>query len=135
MAVQADRVQAYDSALDTTAEPTARITRTQTIPDPSKTYKFRIRIKNQDSLPIPVAQIVSITKTSNTVSRIVFDRDISTVLTSGATGSLINLYGVRDQTANVFPNITTPVNITTIVNSTTIDITHGTAGSGAVSYG
>lgn len=135
MAIQADRIQVTDSALDSTAEASARLTRTQTIPDPSKKYKFRIRVKNQDSLPIPVAQIVSINKTSNTVSRITFDRDISSILVAGATGTLITLYGVRDQTANVFPNITTPTTVTTIVNSTTIDITHGTAGSGATSYG
>ncbi len=127
LAVQADRVQFYDSGLDATAEPTARLTRTQTIPDPSKAYKFRIRVKNQDALPVPVAQIVSINKTSNTTSRIVFDRNISSIFTAGATGSYITLYGVRDQTANVFPNITTPTTIIAIVNSTTIDITHGTA--------
>lgn len=135
MAIQGDRVQVTDSALDSTAEASARITRTQTIPDPSKKYKFRIRVKNQDSLPIPVAQIVSINKTSNTVSRIVLDRDISSILVAGATGSYINLYGVRDQTASFFPNITTPVAITTIVNSNTIDVAHGTLGSGATSYG
>lgn len=135
MAIQGDRVQVTDSALDSTAEASARITRTQTIPDPSKKYKFRIRVKNQDSLPIPVAQIVSINKTSNTVSRIVLDRDISSILVAGATGSYINLYGVRDQTASFFPNITTAVAITTIVNSTTIDIAHGTLGSGTTSYG
>lgn len=135
MAIQADRIQVTDSALDSTAEASARITRTQTIPDPSKKYKFRIRVKNQDSLPIPVAKIVSINKTSNTTSRITLDRDISSILVAGATGTVITLYGVRDQTANVFPNITTPTTVTTIVNSTTIDITHGTAGSGTTSYG
>lgn len=53
-------------------------------------------------------------------------------MTAGLTQ--INLYGVRDRTANVYPNITTPVTVTAIPANNQIDITHGTV-SGTVSYG
>ena len=132
LAIQGDRIQWHSSGIDSTAETTNHLVRTQVIPDVSKTYKLRLRFRNSDSFPVVDAQIVSIVKTSATTSRVTLDRNINTVMTAGLTQ--INLYGVRDRTANVYPNITTPVTVTAIPANNQIDITHGTV-SGTVSYG
>lgn len=132
LVIQGDRIQWFGSAVDSGAEPAQYGLRTQVIPDTTKTYKLRLRFRNTDSFPIVDAQIVSIVKTSATTSRVTLDRNINTVMTAGLTQ--INLYGVRDRTANVYPNITTPVTVTAIPSNNQIDITHGTV-SGTVSYG
>ena len=129
--LQADRVQWHYSGADGSSGSSTSFAPDTVVPNPAKQYKFRIRARNNESLTIPVAQIVSITKLNNTTSRVVMDRAVPeiTVLTP------INLYGARDQTASYFPNITTATNPTNIVNTTTFDIPHGTLGSGAVTYG
>jgi len=132
LAIQGDRIQWHSSGIDSTGETTNHLVRIQVIPDVAKTYKLRLRFRNTDSFPVVDAQIVSIVKTSATTSRVTLDRNINTVMTAGLTQ--INLYGVRDRTANVYPNITTPIAITAIPANNQIDITHGTV-SGTVSYG
>jgi len=46
--VQADRIQAYDSPVDSLVQTTGRLLRTQVCPDPSVDYKVRIRCTNNN---------------------------------------------------------------------------------------
>jgi len=124
---QADRVQWYDSNVDTTNQTSNRLLRTQVCPDPSKTYKFRIRTKNNKSLTVPTAQIVSVTKSGSTTATIVFDRPHGLTTTDQ-----IVAYGVRDQTN--FANLTAATAIASVVNTTTITCIWG-ASVTATSYG
>ena len=60
LALQADRLQWHDSAVDSTSLTTSRYFRTQVIPGSSKQYKLRFRFTNNKSISAPVAQIVII---------------------------------------------------------------------------
>lgn len=71
----------------------------QTTPDASKSYKLRFRARNLANNTIPVAKIVSISKSGTTTATITLDRDVSTILN---TASYISISGVRDITN--FPN-------------------------------
>lgn len=108
-ALQADRVQAYDSGVDAVAVTTNRILRTQIVPDSTKNYKLRFRATNTKGVSIPNIDIISATKTSGSAT--------ATVTTNGnhglTTGDWIVVYGVRDQTnflyaATPFQVLSTP---------------------------
>jgi hypothetical protein len=122
--IQSDRVQWPDSPVDSVAEMTGRLTRTQVCPNPDKTYKLRIRATNNKALTVPIAQIVSVTKTGSTTATVVLDRPVSLTLLDQLVG-----YGPRDQ-AN-FPNLVAATAITQIIDSTTIQVVWGATTTGA----
>jgi len=126
--VQSDRVQWSDIAVDSTSLASNRLLRTQVCPNPNKQYKLRIRTKNNKGLTVPVAQIVSIVKTGTTTATVT--TDIPHLLTNT---SQINLYGVRDQAAASFPNLTAATAIT-VTGANTFTVLIGTA-STVTSYG
>ena len=124
--VQSDRTQWADSAVDAVAQTSSRLLRTQVCPDPSLSYKLRIRATNNKSLTVPNAQIVSATKTGTTAATVVTDRPHG--LTSG---DQIVAYGARNTTD--FPNLTTAIAVT-VVDATTFIVVWGGAVT-ATTYG
>lgn len=127
--LQSDRIQWADSAVDATSQMSNRGLRTQVAPDPSESYKLRIRATNNKALTVPVAQVVSATKTASTTVTIVTD-----VAHGLALGDLVVIYGIRDQTATSFPNLLTATAVASVVDATTFTIIQGTSGT-ATSYG
>ena len=127
--VQADRTQWADGAVDAVAQTTSRLLRTQVCPDPSATYKVRIRCTNNKSLTVPNAQIVSAVKTGTTTATITTDRPHGLVATDP-----VVVYGIRDQAAASFPNLLTATAVASVVDATTFTIVIGTAGT-VTSYG
>lgn len=124
--VQSDRTQWADSAVDAVAQTSSRLLRTQVCPDPSLSYKLRIRATNNKSLTVPNAQIVSATKTGTTAATVV------TATPHGLTsGDLIVAYGARNTTD--FPNLTTAIAVT-VVDATTFTVVWGGAVT-ATTYG
>lgn len=122
-----DYLQLTDAAVDATAQATNRVKRTQVIPDPRNNYKLRIRATNNDSLTVPTAQIVSVSKSGTTTATIVFDRAHGLT-----TADVIVAYGVRDQTN--FANLTTATAVASVVDANTITAVWGSAVT-ATSYG
>ena len=127
--LQSDRVQWADSAVDATTQMTSRAVRTQVAPDPSESYKLRIRATNNKALTVPVAQIVSAVKSGTTTAVITTDVPHGLV-----TGDPVVIYGIRDQTASAFPNLLTATAVGTVGSTTTFEIVIGTAAS-VTSYG
>jgi len=123
---QSDRVQWVDSPVDSVAQTTNRLLRTQVCPSPNKTYKLRVRAVNNKSLTVPVAQIVSIVKTGTTTATVTTDTPHGLT-----TLDQVGIYGARDQAA--FPN-TAPVAVSSIVSATVFTVVIGTA-STTTSYG
>lgn len=125
--MQTDRIQWADSPVDSNAQMSSRGVRTQVCPDPEETYKLRIRATNNKALTVPIAQIVSVSKTGTTTATIVFDRPhLLTTL------DVIVAYGVRDQTN--FANLTTATAVVSVVDAQTITVVWGSAVT-ATSYG
>lgn len=124
---QSDRLQWMDAPIDTTAQATARSTRTQVIPNPSKSYKLRFRATNNKGLTVPNAQIVSAAKAGSTTATIV--TDVPHGLT---TGDVFVAYGVRDQTN--FANLATATAVASVVNETTFTAVWGSSAT-VTSYG
>jgi hypothetical protein len=127
--IQADRTQWADSAVDATAQMTSRAVRTQVCPDPTENYKLRFRATNNASLTVPNAQIVSAVKTGTTTATITTDHPHGLVL-----GDPVVIYGIRDQAAASFPNLTTATAVASVVDAVTFTIVIGTA-STVTSYG
>lgn len=127
--VQADRTQWSDYAVDGLAASSSRLVRTTVCPDPSVPYKLRIRANNAKSLSVPVAQIVTAVKTGTTTATITTDQPHG--LTAG---DLVTVYGIRDQAAASFPNLTTATAVASVVDPTNFTIVIGTA-STVTSYG
>jgi hypothetical protein len=125
---QADRTQWADGAVDAVAATTSRLLRTQVCPDPSVSYKLRIRTNNSKALTIPNAQIVSAVKTGTTTATITTD-----VAHNYVTGDTVVIYGIRAQGATEFPNLTTATAVT-VTGANTFTIVIGTAGT-VTSYG
>ena len=121
--VQADRVQFYDSAVDSTAKQTNRALRTQVVPTPSKTYKLRFKATNTKGITIPVANIVSAVR-SGTVATITTDVPHGLTTTDAVT-----IAGIRDQTN--FPNAA--ITITSV--PTTTSFTYTATSLTATSFG
>jgi len=111
------------------AQTTSRLLRTQVCPDPSATYKVRIRCTNNKSLTVPTAQIVSAVKTGTTTATITTDRPHGLVATDP-----VVVYGIRAQGAAEFPNLLTATAVASVVDATTFTIVIGTAGT-VTSYG
>lgn len=127
LAAMSDRLQWYDSTVDSIAQATVRQTWTQVAPDPSKSYNLRIRATNNKGLTVPVAKIVSMAKTGTTTATVVTD------VAHGLTiADLVNIYGSSDQTA--YANLTAATAVASVVNATTFTVVIGTAVTSTV-YG
>jgi hypothetical protein len=127
MNLQADRAQFYDVGIDSTSSTTSRQLRTQVVPDPTKEYTLRFRMTNVDSLTVPTAKIVSVSKSGTTTAT------VTTAEPHGLTTSdQIVTYGVRD-TVN-FAAITVQVAVASVINSTQFTVVWGSAVT-ATSYG
>jgi hypothetical protein len=125
----ADRLQWSDVAVDSGAQSSGRATITQVVPNPDVVYKLRLRAVNAKSLTVPVAQIVSAVKTGTTTATIT--TDVPHGLT---TADFVNIYGIRDQAAASFPNLTTATAVAAVLNATQFNVVIGTA-STVTSYG
>jgi hypothetical protein len=127
MNLQADRATWYDVAIDSTGAPTTRLLRTEVIPDVTKQYKLRFRAVSQPSMTVPVAQIVSVSKTGTTTAT------ITTNVPHGLTTSdFVVAIGTRDTTN--FPVTVGATGVTAVVSATEFRITWGSATT-ATSYG
>jgi hypothetical protein len=121
---QSDRTQWVDSAVDVQTAPTSRAFRSQISPSPDKEYKFRIRATNNDSLTVPIGQIVSASKAGTTTATVLMDRPHNLRV-----GEFINAYGVRDQAATSFANLVVATAVASIVDANTFTVVWGTAGT------
>lgn len=122
-----DAVQWSNVAIDSTTSPTQTYKRTQVVPMESEDYFIRFRATNNKSLTVPVAKIVSATKTGTTTATIVTDTPHGLTTTN-----VVNIYGIRDFTN--FPNLAVATAVASVVNATTFTIVIGGAVT-ATSYG
>jgi len=123
--VQADRVQWEDAAVDSVAQRTNRLLRTQVVPDPSENYKFRIRANNSKSLSVINGKVVSVSKSTTTTGT--FNAPAHGLVT----GDLITYYGNSNAAAAFFPNLTVATAVTVVdANNFTAVIGSGTTGTG-----
>lgn len=129
LVVQSDRVQLYDAGVDVLTAPTNRVIRTQICPSPDKFYRIRLRAVNNDSLTVPIGQIVSASKSGTTTATVRMDRPHNLLV-----GDPIVAYGVRDQAATSFANLVTATSVASIVDANTFTVVWGTAGT-VTSYG
>jgi len=122
-----DGVQWSDVAVDSIGTSNSRYKRTQVVPMESEDYFIRFRATNNKSLTVPVAKIVSATKTGTTTATIV------TATSHGLTTTdVVNIYGIRDFTN--FPNLAVATAVASVVDATTFTIVIGGAVT-ATSYG
>lgn len=124
--LQQDRLQWQGNSVDTNSVPSNIATMSQVVPNPTKSFKIRVRARNNKGFTVPIAQIVSIAKTGTTTATVVTDRPHGL-----AASDFLSLYGVRDQ-AN-FPNLGS-TQIASVVDATTFTIVIGSAAT-ATSYG
>ena len=122
-----DAVQWSNVAIDSTSSSTQTYKRTQVVPMESENYFVRFRATNNKSLTVPVAKIVSATKTGTTTATIVTDTPHGLTTTD-----VVNIYGIRDFTN--FPNLTTATAVASVVDANTFTIVIGAAVT-ATSYG
>jgi hypothetical protein len=134
MMLQSDRATITDAGVDSTnfVGTNTRISRTQQVPNSTKTYRLRYRFTNDAGLTIPTAKIVSATKLSSGTANIV------TASTHGLTaGDYVVIYGINDQTN--FPNISSghaQVLASPVPSGTTFSVIFGaTTASTITSYG
>ena len=126
--IQADKVQFHDSLVDSITQSAHRVTRTQVVPNPDATYRFRIRGTNSKSLTTIDAKVISVTKTGTTTGTFITDRAHNL-----ATGDLIVYYGNSNTAASAFPNLVTATAVT-VLDGTTFTAVIGTA-STVTGYG
>lgn len=121
-----DRIQWYDYAADSpTTLSASRAARTRVVPNPMRRYRVRLRVRNSQALTVPVAKVVSATKTGTTTTTIVTD------LPHGLTTShTVVIAGVRDRT-NFTPS---QVPVLSVINATSFTVAFGAAITG-VSFG
>ena len=129
LALQADRVQWSNVAIDSLVQSTNLTNRTQVVPDAGKSYKLRIRATNAQDLTRPIGKIISAVKSGSTTATITLDRNHGL-----AVGALVTVYGIRDQAAAAFPNVVTATAITGVPESNQIQLAIGT-GTSNTSYG
>lgn len=129
LTLQADRVQWSNVAIDSVGQATNIVSRSQVVPDSSKSYKLRIRASNAQDLSRPIGKIVSAVKSGSTTATITLDRNHGL-----SVGSLVTVYGICDQAAAAFPNVETATAITGVPSSNQIQIVVGT-GTANTSYG
>jgi len=126
---QPNRIQWSSVAVDSVASETNVFNKTQVVPDSTKRYKLRIKARNNKALSIPVAKIVSAVKTASTTATIVTDVPHGLTVTD-----LITVYGIADQAATSFPNLTVATAVASVVDATTFTVIIGSSGT-ATSYG
>ena len=124
----ADRLQWSDALVDSLAASTNRVLRTQVVPNPAKEYFLRLKARNEPSLTVPVAEIVSVSKAGATTATVITDRPHGLV-----TGDLVFGYGVRDIGTGFYPALSTAAAVT-VVDATTFTVVWGTAATNT-SYG
>ena len=127
--LQADRVQWHDGTIDSVGATTSRVIRESICPDPDKTYKARIVATNVKGMTAPVGKIVSVVKTASPTATVTFAAPHNLTVDDYLVG-----YGVRDQAATAFANLTTAAKVASIVSPTAITIIWGSSGT-ATSYG
>lgn len=127
--LQTDRVQWTNVAVDSLNQASNLLSRTQVVPDSSRLYKLRIRATNAADLTRPVGKIIKAVKAGSTTATITLDRDHGL-----SVGSLVTVYGIRDNAAAAFPNIVTATAITGVPAPNQIQIVNGT-GTSNTSYG
>jgi hypothetical protein len=126
--VQSDRTQWYDSAVDALTQASNRGLRTQVCPDPSATYRLRLRATNNKSLTVLTAKVISVVKTGTTTGTFTTDRPHGL-----ATGDTITYFGNSNTAASAFPNLTAATAVT-VIDATTFTAVIGTA-STVTGYG
>jgi hypothetical protein len=124
-----DRLQWSDVTVDSVGQSSSRANLSQVVPNPEVDYKVRFRATNNKSLTVPVAQIVSAVKTGTTTATIT--TDVPHGLT---TTDLVTIYGIRDQAAASFPNLTSATAVASVINATQFTVVIGTAAT-VTSYG
>ena len=124
-----DRLQWSDVPVDNTGQSISRANLSQVVPNPDVDYKVRFRATNNKSLTTPVAQIVSAVKSGTIYATIT--TDVPHGLT---TTDFVTIYGIRDQAAASFPNLTTATAVASVINATQFTVVIGTA-STVTSYG
>lgn len=129
LTLQADRVQWSAGATDSIAQAINLFSRTQVVPDASKLYKLRIRATNAADLTRPIGKIVSAVKSGSTTATITLDRNHGL-----SVGSLVTVYGIRDQATSAFPNLAVATAITAVPAANKIQVVIGT-GTANTSYG
>ena len=129
--LQADRVQWHDVPADAVTASTSRYVRNSICPSPDIAFKIRIEATNNKGLTAPVGRIVSAVKTASTTATITFSEPHGCTVNDYLHG-----YGVRDQAATAFANLTTAVGVkvASIVSPTVLTIVWGSSGT-ATSYG
>ena len=126
LAAQADKIQWTDVLVDSLTAATPRHTRTQVVPSIDATYALRFRATTAKDQTVPVAKIVSISKSGSTTWTVTTD-----VAHNLTTSSLVVIYGNRDTTN--FANVTAATAVTLVVDATNFQIV-STTGT-AVGYG
>lgn len=126
--LQADRVNYYDIAIDSTGQPSARRNVTQVVPSQTQNYKLRFRFTNDKSLTVPTAKIVSASKSGSTTAT------VTTATAHGlTTGDYIFTTGIRNGTD--FPPITTAAVVASTPTPTTFTVVMGSTTPTTTSYG
>jgi hypothetical protein len=116
-----DRLQWSDALVDSIAASNPRVTRTQVVPNPVKSYRVRLKARNEPSLTVPSAQVVTVSKAGSTTATVVTASPHGLV-----TGDLVVGYGVRDTGTGFYPALTTPAAVT-VVDPTTFTVVWGTS--------
>ena len=124
-----DRLQWSDVTVDSVGQSSSRANLSQVVPNPDVDYKVRFRATNNKSLTTPVAQIVSAVKSGTTTATIT--TDVPHGLT---TTDLVTIYGIRDQAAASFPNLTSATAVASVINANQFTVVIGTAAT-VTSYG
>lgn len=127
LSLMADKLQWSNVPIDSLSQPTNIGTVTQNVPSPDALYKLRFKVSNRRGLTVPVAKIVSVSKTGTTTATVT--TDVAHGLT---TADFVNTYGVRDLTN--FANLSTATAVASIVSPTQFTIIWGAAVT-ATSYG
>lgn len=122
-----DGIQWSDVAVDSISATNSRYKRTQVVPMESENYFVRFRATNNKSLTVPVAKIVSATKTGTTTATIVTDTPHGLTI-----ADVVNIYGIRDFTN--FPNVAVATAVSSVVDANTFTVIIGAAVT-ATSYG
>jgi hypothetical protein len=115
-------------AMDGVTPPTVS-KRMQALPDIERDFKMAIRARNLPNLTVPVAEILTSTKSGTTTATHVTDVPHGLV-----TGDPVVIYGNRDQAATAFPNLTAATAVT-VIDSTTFTVVQGTAGTATTTGG
>ena len=118
MMLQSDRATLTDTGVDNISfnQTNTRISRTQQVPNSTKTYRLRYRFTNDAGLTVPVGKIVSATKTGSTTATITTASAHNLVV-----GDYVIINGISNQTD--FPNCSSGSTAPTITHIIVASIT------------